>query len=134
MANAVVPRLYHATAILLPDGRVLTAGTDGSWNPPPYSVGELRIELFSPPYLFAGARPTLAQAPQGVQYNQTFAIETPDAGQIDEVVIVRCSSVTHSFNFNQRLVELTQALHAELVRQHYRDEYEQQPAFRLRLR
>ena len=106
MANALVPRLYHATAILLPDGRVMTAGTDGSWNPPPYNVGELRLELFSPPYLFAGPRPTLANAPQGVQYNQTFEIETPDAQQIDEVVIVRCSSVTHSFNFNQRLVEL----------------------------
>ncbi|MDQ1650152.1 MAG: hypothetical protein QOG60_2209 [Frankiaceae bacterium] len=106
MANAVVPRLYHATAILLPDGRVMTSGTDGSWNPPPYNVGELRLELFSPPYLFAGPRPTVADAPLGVQYNQTFQIETPDAQQVDEVVIVRCSSVTHSFNFNQRFVEL----------------------------
>ncbi len=106
MANAVVPRLYHATAILLPDGRVLTAGTDGSWNPPPYNVGETRVELFSPPYLFAGTRPAVTAAPDGVQYDQTFEIETPDAHQVDEVVIVRCSSVTHSFNFNQRLVEL----------------------------
>jgi hypothetical protein len=106
VANALVPRLYHATAILLPDGRVLTAGTDGSWNPPPYNVGERRIELYSPPYLFKGPRPTVTQAPNGVQYNQTFSIDTPDAQQVDEVVIVRCGSVTHSFNFNQRLVEL----------------------------
>jgi hypothetical protein len=107
VANALVARLYHATAILLPDGRVLTAGTDGSWNQPPYNVGELRIELFSPPYLFAGPRPTLAQSPGGVQYDQTFPVSTPDASSVDEVVIVRCGSVTHSFNFNQRLVELT---------------------------
>lgn len=107
VANAVVARLYHATAILLPDARVLTAGTDGSWNQPPYNVGELRIELYSPPYLFRGARPTLAEAPAGVQFGQTFPITTPDAAAIDEVVIVRCGSVTHSVNFNQRLVELT---------------------------
>jgi hypothetical protein len=41
-----------------------------------------------------------------VQYAQTFPITTPDAATVDEVVIVRCGSVTHSFNFNQRLVEL----------------------------
>lgn len=106
MANATVPRLYHATAILLPDGRVLTAGTDGSWNPPPYNVGETRIELFSPPYLFAGPRPGLAASPGAVQYGQTFTLGTPDAQQVDEVVLVRCSSVTHSLNFNQRMIEL----------------------------
>ncbi len=106
VANAVVARLYHATAILLPDGRVLTAGTDGSWNQPPYNVGELRIELYSPPYLFGGPRPDLADAPAGVQFGQTFTISTPDAATVDEVVLVRCGSVTHSVNFNQRLVEL----------------------------
>jgi hypothetical protein len=105
-ATASVPRLYHATALLLPDGRVLTAGTDGSWNQPPYNVGELRIELYSPPYLFRGTRPTLATAPDGVQYGQSFTIGSPDAGRIDEAVLVRCGSVTHSNNFNQRLVEL----------------------------
>jgi hypothetical protein len=44
-----VPRLYHATAILLPDGRVLTAGTDEMWNPDPFHEAELRLEIFSPP-------------------------------------------------------------------------------------
>jgi hypothetical protein len=105
-ATATVPRLYHATALLLPDGRVMTAGTDGSWNQPPYNVGELRIELYSPPYLFRGRRPTLAGAPDGVQYGQNFTIDTLDAPIVDEVVLVRCGSVTHSSNFNQRLVEL----------------------------
>lgn len=105
-ATAVVPRLYHATALLLPDGRVMTAGTDGSWNQPPYNVGEMRIELYSPPYLFGGPRPTIAAAPAGVQYGQSVTIETPDAAAVEQVVLVRCSSVTHSFNFNQRLVEL----------------------------
>lgn len=106
MCNAVVPRLYHATALLLPDGRVLTAGTDGSWNQPPYNVGELRIELFSPPYLFQGPRPAIDQAPDGVQHGQVFQVDCPSAGAVDEVVLVRCGSVTHSFNFNQRLVQL----------------------------
>jgi hypothetical protein len=105
-ATATVPRLYHATALLLPDGRVMTAGTDGSWNPPPYNVGELRIELYSPPYLFRGPQPVISNAPAGVQYGQDFTIDAADAGAIDQVVLIRCSSVTHSCNFNQRLIEV----------------------------
>jgi hypothetical protein len=105
-ATATVPRLYHATARRLPDGRVMTAGTDGSWNQPPYNVGELRIELYSPPYLFRGPRPVLGSAPDGVQFGQTFTIDTPEAARVEQDVLVRCGSVTHSNNFNQRLVEL----------------------------
>jgi Galactose oxidase-like, Early set domain/Glyoxal oxidase N-terminus len=107
MCSSTVPRLYHATALLLPDGRVMTAGTDGSWNPPPYNVGEFRIELFSPPYLFAGPRPVIENAPAGIRHQEEFIINAADSSSITEVVLVRCGSVTHSFNFNQRLVELT---------------------------
>ena len=53
-AKSRVPRLYHSIALLTPDGRVITAGS----NPRPRD-DELRIEVFSPPYLFRGARPRL---------------------------------------------------------------------------
>ena len=64
-----VPRLYHSTALLLPDGRVWVAGTDG----------ETRMEVYSPDYLFAGPRPVLFAAPESVTYNQTFP--DPDGGR-----------------------------------------------------
>ena len=54
-AAASVPRVYHQTSILLPDGRVWTAGSTPSSN-----QEELRTEFFSPDYLFSGPRPTIA--------------------------------------------------------------------------
>jgi hypothetical protein len=32
-----IPRLYHATVLLLSDGSILTTGTDGEWNKPPFN-------------------------------------------------------------------------------------------------
>ena len=67
MAPSTVPRLYHSTALLLPDGRVVAAGgnpeggTHVVWDQDPEE--EMRLDVFSPPYLFKGARPTIASAP-----------------------------------------------------------------------
>jgi hypothetical protein len=106
MAEMSVPRLYHATALLLPDGRVMTAGTDVLWNPDPFHEAEKRVEIFSPPYLFQGPRPSISNAPAEAAYGSEFTIGTPDAGEIDEVALLRCGSTTHSFNSDQRYVGL----------------------------
>ncbi|AUV80881.1 hypothetical protein C2R22_03745 [Salinigranum rubrum] len=101
LAPMTVDRLYHSNALLLPDGRVLTCGSN-----PRRRVDELRIELYRPPYLFAGPRPTVDAAPERVVYGEAFDVETPDAPEVDEVVLVRQSSTTHCLNTDQRLVEL----------------------------
>lgn len=91
-----VPRLYHSTALLLPDGRVWVAGRDG----------ETRMELYSPDYLSAGPRPILFAAPEGVAYGQIFPIPMADAGDVASVCFIRTSTVTHAFNMTQRHVPL----------------------------
>jgi len=99
LASMAVGRWYHSTAVLLPDGRVLSAGGDvvaGSTNTAPSA------EIYSPPYLFKGARPAISSAPANVNYGQTYFVGTPDAASIARVTWVRLSSVTHARNMNQR--------------------------------
>ena len=99
MASQVAPRAYHSTAVLLPDGRVLSAGQTSGTQ-------QTTAEIYSPPYLFSGTRPTIAGAPQVVGYGTSFAIGTPDAGTIDDVELIRPGSVTHGVSFDQRSVDL----------------------------
>jgi Domain of unknown function (DUF1929)/Glyoxal oxidase N-terminus len=94
-ANAV-PRVYHSTSLLLPDGRVLHTGS-GDAGP-----DQRNAELFSPPYLFNGARPEITQVPDSVGYGTRFSVATPQAAAITKVSLVRLGSTTHAFDMNQR--------------------------------
>jgi len=67
----------------------------------------LNAEIYSPPYLFKGARPTVTSAPSTLGYGSQFAVQTPDAANISSVALLRLGSVTHAFNENQRYVPLT---------------------------
>ena len=84
IAAATVPRLYHSTALLLPDGRVVAAGgnpeggSQVAWEPPDPEE-EMRLEVFSPPYLFRGPRPQITRARDQASYGQTITITTPQA-------------------------------------------------------
>jgi hypothetical protein len=108
MSFAASPRLYHSTALLLPDATVLVAGggrRNGRSQPDPQD--QQNAEIFSPPYLFKGPRPSISSAPGLLTYGTSFTVDTPDASRIARVSLIALGSVTHAFNENQRFVPLT---------------------------
>ena len=101
-----VARCYHSTALLLPDGRVLSAG--GGKPPATGAADNWNAEIFSPPYLSQGKRPKIGSvSPLNVAYSGSFSVATVDAAAIAKVTLVRLSSVSHGDNMNQRFAQLT---------------------------
>ncbi|HEX7335864.1 MAG TPA: galactose oxidase-like domain-containing protein [Gemmatimonadales bacterium] len=104
LASSSVDRGYHSVALLLPDGRVLQAGGGAAGG---VAIDEMNAQLFSPPYLFRGARPRITAAPTAIAYGGAFTLTTPDAATIAKVTLVRAGSLTHGSDMNQRFQRLS---------------------------
>lgn len=104
------PRGYHSIAMLLPDGRVLSAGDDlqsALFDDNLNDKYDTTFEIYSPPYLFKGPRPVITSAPAKTSYGQTFDLQVQgDASQIARVTAVAPASNTHALDMNQRQLEL----------------------------
>lgn len=98
-ADDPIGRGYHSSAILLPDGRVAVLGS----NPGDNSF-ELRISVYSPPYLFKGARPTVTPAAATIGYGQTVSLAV--TGDVVAASLTSPTSATHQTDTNTRLVDL----------------------------
>ncbi len=98
-----IARLYHSMALLLPDGRVLAAGGGHSAAA---TCFHNEAEIYSPPYLFKGPRPTITSAPSVLTYGQSFLVQTPNAAGIASACLIRLAAVTHSFDQNALRIPL----------------------------
>jgi hypothetical protein len=83
-------RAYHSTALLLPDGRVISAGSDSGTSL------ENSYEIYSPAYLSKGPRPTITSSPSSIAYGKPFTIVTPNAASIKKVALLRPGATTHA--------------------------------------
>jgi hypothetical protein len=117
-------RTYHNTAMLLPDGSVLVAGHspinalygpsgDNSAHDAGLAANNMKdpsLEVFKPPYLFRGDRPSISFVQKGIAWTESspaaFPLHTPDAADVEKVVLVRLPSTTHTTDADMRAVEL----------------------------
>jgi PKD repeat protein len=107
--TASYSRLYHSTALLLPDATVMSMGSNpgkrGSYAP--------TIEIYSPPYLFDANDRLITNRPSitglsatVIGYNSPFSVTFTSASAISSAVLVRPGSDTHAFDMDQRLIGL----------------------------
>jgi hypothetical protein len=100
VAPPTIQAAYHSTAILLPDATVLLSQDDMD-----SSGTDHKAQVYSPPYLFKGARPGIVNVPAKVGYGQSFDI-TVDRKGLTGAVLVAPGATTHANDMHQRAIKL----------------------------
>ena len=108
LAPAAIPRNYHSTAVLMPDGTVINGGGGLCGN---CATNHYDAQIFSPPYLFASSgalatRPVINSiSVTAIKVGGTFTVTANAA--VTNFALVRMSSTTHTVNTDQRRIKLT---------------------------
>ncbi|MEU5363083.1 kelch motif-containing protein [Streptomyces sp. NPDC005925] len=109
VADPLVGRNYHSGSVLLPDGRVMFFGSDPLYaDEADTKPGEFdqRIEIYTPPYLYRGQRPSLSGGPRTVARGGTGTFSSAQASSVRQARLIRPSASTHVTDVDQRSVAL----------------------------
>jgi hypothetical protein len=104
-----IGRDYHSEAVLLPDGRVATLGSNPLFADKDDTITghfEQRIEIYSPPYLFDGPRPKITGGPSQVKRGGSATFTTSDPADIQKIRLIHPSAATHDTDLEQRSIAI----------------------------
>jgi len=103
-ARAEIPRTYHSSAVLLPDGSVLKVGSGSGGTK--FNIRQKNGEIYYPPYFFKGERPEIRSAPEAISYGATINLTLSTTKRMKEAALIRLGSSTHAMNFSQYYIPL----------------------------
>ncbi|KAJ7648223.1 glyoxal oxidase N-terminus-domain-containing protein [Mycena polygramma] len=115
LVASTIPRMYHSTATLTPNGTVMLAGSNPNDDVSTVKYAtEYRLEFFSPPYMNV-ARPLYTGLPATINYGVAFnlAVTLPANTVIVTVALMDLGFATHGVHMDQRLVYLVSTLSAD---------------------
>jgi len=116
LAASTIPRMYHSTSNVLPDGRIFVGGSNPHFG---YDFSgvlfptELRLEAYSPYYLdnsYSAFKPMIVSlSTESLTYGGAFTVTFSVANYVPNNIqfnIYSPSFTTHAFSMNQRLLVL----------------------------
>jgi hypothetical protein len=113
-ANSITGRDYHSGGILLPNGSVLTLGGNplfGNKQDTEPQTFNQEIDVYYPPYMFQGGRPSIESAPKVMDPSRSYLVKVNDPASIQYLRLMRPDNPTHVTDVNARsiAVSFTQA-------------------------
>jgi len=118
-ADSITGRDYHSGGLLLPNGSVLTLGGNslfGNKQDTQPQTFNTEIDVYFPPYMFQGTRPSIVSAPKVMSLAHSYLIKVPQSSDIKYLRLMRPDNPTHVTDVNERsvAVSFTQAGPGEL--------------------
>nr|GMD01851.1 aldehyde oxidase GLOX1-like [Ipomoea batatas] len=112
-----IARMYHSSSAILPDGKILVAGsnTHANYNMKAKYPTDMRVEKFSPPYLSLAlqkSRPEILEdySDKHLIYGRNFKIQIKLDAEVDmsdiKVTMYPPPFTTHGFSQGQRMLIL----------------------------
>ncbi|KAJ7100233.1 glyoxal oxidase N-terminus-domain-containing protein [Mycena belliarum] len=108
-----IPRMYHSTITLTPQGNLLLAGNNPNGNFTTLAPGEpgfsseLRVETLDPPFMQM-VRPTMSNLPSKIAFNSKFTVSVTMPPGVStstmKVALMDLGFSSHAFHSSQRLV------------------------------
>jgi hypothetical protein len=109
VADSITGRDYHSQGLLLPNGSVMTLGGNplygNAQDTEPQTFNQ-EIDIYYPPYMFQGSRPSIESTPKVMELGRSYLIKVSSSSQIKYLRLMRPDNYTHVTDTNARSIAI----------------------------